>query len=80
MRRGSGREICKSVIRGSTVDAKLVNTQALERTDRNDQITSGLQTVTGQTGRTNRSDQLDAGAREDLITSSPGGLHLSSMI
>ena len=36
--------------------ANLLNTRVLERAYRNDQITSGLQTVTGQTGRTNQSD------------------------
>ena len=44
-----------------SVDAKLVNTQALERTDRNDQITSDETrqpvrpvTPTGQTGQTQK--------------------------
>ena len=62
------------------VDAVLINTQALERADRNDQIISETNrrpvrpvAPTGKTGRANRSDRLGAKNPAKPRTSSSGG-------
>ena len=56
-----------------TVDTFLVNTRALERADRKRSQHQRRTPVTGQTGHTNRSDQLDAESFVKPRTSGSGG-------